>query len=158
MPFIDYGLDVLYYVCMPRNKGQPTEVEIKRGKGQPRRFTSGEELKTAMAQYLTHSQGHALFPSIAGFCVFCDMTHETYLQNGKYYPDAFSICEMMLESIVLSQHPQLNARVAFYLKNKFSNQYTDRTEQAIFTPEPLKINYDKLSEDELRTIKGILDK
>lgn len=144
MPFIDYGLDVLYYVCMPRNKGQP------------RMFTSGDELKAAMKQYLKKSMGR--FPSIAGFCVFCDMTKETYYQNREYYPDAFKIVEMMLEDEVLSQHPTLNSRVSFYLRNKFSDEYKERVEQAIFTPEPLKINYDKLSEEELRTIKDILDK
>lgn len=143
MPFIDYGLDVIYYVCMPRNKGQP------------RRFANGSELEQAMKDYL--AQGDK-FPNLAGFCVSADLNYDTYYMNKEYYPESFKNIELMLESAVLNVKPELTTRGIFYMKNKFKKDYQDRVEQAIFTPEPLKINYDKLSEEELRTIKDILDK
>jgi hypothetical protein len=124
-------------------------------KGQPRRFATGEELKEAMKKYLRLGR----FPSIAGFCAFCDMTPETYYQNRNYYPDAFKIIEMLLEDAVLNQHPTLNARVSFYLRNKFRDQYQDVIEQTIRVPDPIKtVNLDKLSPTELATMEAILQK
>lgn len=126
-------------------------------KGHPRRFATGDELIQAFKDYLAHAEQNGRFPSIAGFCVFADITTETYYSQREYYNDAFKKGELMLEEAVLSLNEKLTTRAIFYLKNKF--KYRDVTEQNINQKAEVKVtNLDNLDDKDLATMEAILAK
>lgn len=149
------------------------ENEYKRG--QPRRFQSGYELEDMMRGYLESCQPEKelrtandgkeyevtikpeTMPNVAGFCVYADMTYETFYQQKNYYPESFNKIQLMLETAVINSGRNSDNFRAFYMKNKFG--YTDKVQQEISTPEPLKIQrIEKLSDEELLMLKGLTKK
>ena len=109
-----------------------------------------------MAEYLQYAEANGRFPNIAGFCVFAKMNHDTYYSSGRLYPEAYKFVQDMLEDSVLSLNEKLTQRIALYLKNKFG--YRETMEQTIKVPEPITVNYSKLSTEELIQMKALLDK
>ena len=122
-------------------------------RGQPRRFTTEDDFITAMKNYLDIEK---VFPNIAGFCVYADISRETYYEHKVYYPYAYKKVEQMLEDAVLHIDPKYAARVIFYMKNKHG--YKDIQENTITVPEPITINYQNLPTDDLIRLKAIVEK
>jgi len=122
-------------------------------RGQPRRFSTEDDFTNAMKNYLEIEK---VFPNIAGFCVYADISRETYYEHKVYYPYAYKRVEQMLEDAVLHIDPKYAARVIFYMKNKHG--YKDIQEQNISVAEPIKINLSNLTDDELRTLKELQEK
>jgi len=126
-------------------------------KGNPRRFLNGDELVNDMKRFLSECRHEEKMPSIAGFCVFCDITYSTFYEQRAYYSESFDKINVMLESEVLNNHSNGDAFRMFYMKNKFG--YTDKIEQSIVTPEPIRIrNMEALDKDELLALKAITKK
>lgn len=124
--------------------------------GQPRRFFTGDEFLETMFEYLQNCYANQRFPNIAGFCVWSDITYETFYQQKNYYPEHFEKAQVMLEDNAINSKAVSEAMRIFYLKNKF--KYKDRLENEIVTPEPIRINMSALTDDELMTLKALTEK
>jgi hypothetical protein len=111
--------------------------------GAPRKFKTPDELTKKFTDYMKQCKKSMDFANIAGFCVFCDMTRETYYtykNNYKEYSDAIKKIELELENYTLSNtamHPTLKI---FYMKNKFSDQYRDKIEYDVTSNNEININ------------------
>jgi len=103
---------------------KPTVTKKVRGKGQPRAFETEQEFTDKFNKYLKHCETKELFANIAGFCVFTDITRETYYKQKEYYSDTFKKIENALENSTLQD--KNTTRSIFYLKNKFG--YADKQE------------------------------
>jgi hypothetical protein len=94
------------------------------GKGHPRSFKDGKAFQDRFNEYLSDCKDNEYFPNIAGFCVFADITRETYYKQKEYYSDTFKKIENSLENTTLQD--KNTTRAIFYLKNKFG--YADKQE------------------------------
>jgi len=101
-----------------------TDIDSKRGRGHPRSFSSNDDFFSRFLQYLDFCEDKKKFPNIAGFCMFCDITRETFYASQSYYSDAFEKIQQALEDSTLNDKNTI--RSIFYLKNKFG--YTDKQE------------------------------
>lgn len=129
----------------------------KNSRGQPRRFQSGEELERAMVDYVQWCIDAQHMPNVAGFCIHCDMTDETFYQQRNYYPESYKKVQLLLETAVINSKYVNEAFRIFYMKNKF--KYRDKVETEISTPEPIKIvRLDNLSDEELLTLEALTKK
>jgi len=93
------------------------------GKGHPRSFKTDEIFKQAFRDYITHCIDKDRFPNIAGFCVYSDITRDTYYAQQEYYSDTYNKTRQMLEDEVLQDN---SYRMQLYLKNTFG--YKDKQE------------------------------
>lgn len=126
-------------------------------RGQPRRFQSGKEFEESMMDYVSWCEQNQHMPNVAGFCVHCDMVYKTFYEQNDYYPESFEKVNMLLETSVINSKTNSDNFRAFYMKNKF--RYTDKVQNEIFTPEPIKIQHiERLSDDELLALKSITKK
>jgi len=131
--------------------------QMANGMGQPRRFSTGEELTEAVTKYVLMCMETKQMPNVAGFCIFSDLSWETWSKNKVYYPEHFKKAEMILEDGVIQSEKNSEAFRIFYMKNKFG--YSDRIVNEISTPEPIKLqNMDKLSDDDLIQLKQLTKK
>lgn len=131
--------------------------EAMNSRGQPRRFQTGQELEETMMSYVKWCEENNHMPNVAGFCVHADITYDTFYQQKGYYPESYVKINMLLETAVINSNKNSDSFRAFYMKNKFG--YTDKVEQSIVTPEPLKIqNIQKLSNEDLLLLKQITSK
>ena len=89
-----------------------------------RAFKDGKQFIDRFNEYLDKCKDEELFPNIAGFCVFADITRETYYKQKEYYSDTFKKIENTLENTTLQD--KNTTRMIFYLKNKFN--YKDKQE------------------------------
>lgn len=100
----------------------------KRGKGRPRKWDDAAAFVADASAYISKCQEHGAFANIAGFCVFADITRETFYTQNDYYSDAFKKVNEMLEEAALQSaitgYPP--SVLIFYLKNKCG--YKDRQE------------------------------
>ena len=112
------------------------------GKGQPRIFKDDQAFYDMAKSYIIMCKDETQLANIAGFCVYCDMTRESYYKQKEYYSDTFKKVENMLESAALN-HPA-TAMGIFYLKNKFG--FRDKIET-----ENINLNHD-MTEDEADAI------
>jgi len=87
-----------------------------------RAFKDGKEFIDKFNKYLSDCKTNEYFPNIAGFCVFADITRETYYKQKDYYSDTFKKIENSLENSTLQD--KNTTRAIFYLKNKFG--YADK--------------------------------
>jgi hypothetical protein len=130
---------------------------MPKSRGQPRRFTTGDQMVECMNEYLQQVKEEKAFPNIAGFCVFADINKDTFFAQVDYYSDSYKKVNDMLENAVLSTPNFKDARVIVYLKNKF--KYTDQIDQNITVPNPVNIvNYDAMSAEDLLKLREILSK
>lgn len=125
-------------------------------KGQPRRFSNDKELEEAMTEYIGWCLENRHLPNVAGFCVHCDITPETFYQQKNYYPDAYQKINALLETAVINNPFANDTMKIFYMKNKF--KYTDKVQQEIVTPEPIKIqHFERLTDEQLELLKVLTE-
>lgn len=124
--------------------------------GKPRRFESGEELEESMVEYIGWCESVGHLPNIAGFCVHCNMTQETFYQQKNYYPESYQKVQALLETAVINNPKASDTMKIFYMKNKF--KYTDKVQNEILTPEPIKIQHlERLSDSQLELLKELTE-
>lgn len=95
--------------------------QVKKDKGQPRKFKTKKEFEDAAIRYLADCIEKQRFANISGFAVFCHMNRDTFYAQEGYYSDTYALVNDMLEDEAL-QHNTQTARM--YLMNKFN--YSDR--------------------------------
>jgi hypothetical protein len=97
------------------------------GKGHPRSFPTAQDFRNRFDKYIDKCIAEERLPNVAGFCVFADITRETYYKQREYYSDTFKKIEMILEDEALNTNIAPAVKI-FYLKNKFSKDYKDKQE------------------------------
>lgn len=97
-------------------------------RGRPRSFKDADSFVRSFGDYLEYCSVNERFPNVAGFCVYADITRETFYKQNEYYSDAFKKIDMMLEDETLNARGMSPAEKIFYLKNKFSKHYRDKVE------------------------------
>lgn len=107
------------------------------GKGKPRIFGTADELMQAFADYLHKCMEHNQIANVAGFCVFSDITRDTFYKQQDYYPDAYQKIRQALEDRTVNNDKSV-AMSIFLLKNHFN--YSDRPEPD--SDETLKMSLD----------------
>ena len=134
-------------------------VKEDKPRGNPRRFATEQDFHNAVVEYLEACElKYKHFPNIAGFCVYHDITRETFYAQKNYYSDTYKKAQEMLENAVINTAHGSDTMKIFYLKNKFG--FKDRMENTITQDEPLKVSLqlDKLSNDELMLLKDLTAK
>lgn len=91
------------------------------GKGHPRAFKDDKTFINMFKKYIDHCTSKQRFANIAGFCVFADITRETFYKQKEYYSDTYNKVRNMLEDETL-QHNTYMAQL--YIKNTFD--YADK--------------------------------
>ena len=139
-----------------RNKDYKRERGKKMNKGQPRRFQTGEELENEMVEYIGWCESVGHLPNIAGFCVRCDITAETFYLQKNYYLESYQKVQALLETAVINNPKASDTMKIFYMKNKF--KYTDKVQNEIVTPEPIKIQHmERLTDAQLELLKELTE-
>ena len=69
--------------------------------GQPRRFKSDQELQDSFILYIQHCATKQFLPNISGFCVYIDITTETFYQQKNYYPYTYRKIRQALEDSLI---------------------------------------------------------
>jgi len=115
-------------------------MEDKRGR--PRAFKDEDAFKQKFLDYLEDCIERDRFPNIAGFCVFADITRDSYYAQKEYYSDTYLKTRDMLENEVWQDKTH---RGPLYLKSVFG--HTDR--QAVeSTNTNVNVEVDSLEEAE----------
>ena len=91
-------------------------------KGQPRKFQTAEEFEEMAVRYVEHCRDNGEFPNIAGFCVFCDMSDDTFYRLKEYYCESYKKVQMLLENAAINSRFGTDTWRIFYVKNKFGYQ------------------------------------
>lgn len=99
---------------------------MKKIRGTPRKFNTGEEFEEKAVEYVEFCSQNAQFPNVAGFCVFCDMHKDTFYSQRDIYPDSYKKVEQLLENAALNSRAASDTLRIFYMKNKCG--YADRTQ------------------------------
>lgn len=94
-------------------------------KGQPRTFVTEDIFKHKFNDYIDKCIAEEKLANIAGFCVFCDMTRETFYAQQNYYSDTYKKVQEILEDYTINAKINDTFKI-FYMKNKFN--YRDKTE------------------------------
>ncbi len=94
-------------------------------RGQPRSFKTEKEFQKSFEDYVNYCKENKRFANIAGFCVFCDVTRETFYKQQEYYSDTYKKIQDSLEDHTLNCHLSPAEKI-FYMKNKFG--YSDKVE------------------------------
>lgn len=118
-----------------------------------RAFKDDKAFINKFREYIDHCSEKKRFANIAGFCVFADITRETFYKQKEYYSDTYNKVRNMLEDETL-QHNTYMAQL--YIKNTFG--YADK--QKI---ESENVNHNineevKTPEERKKRIKELLDK
>lgn len=100
-------------------------MEEVRGRGQPRSFKNEQEFKDKFDEYIDYCIKNERLANIAGFCVFTDITRETFYNQEQYYFDTYKKIQNLLEDYTINAKINDTFKI-FYMKNKFN--YRDRTE------------------------------
>lgn len=124
--------------------------ELKRGKGQPRSFASDIEFQETFDKYIDKCVTVNDLPNIAGFCVYADITRETFYNQEQYYFDTFKKIQYILEDRAINAKINDTFKI-FYLKNKFN--YKDKTEVDQTLTANVS-NYKELTVTELKKLAG----
>jgi len=123
------------------------------GKGHPRAFKDEKEFIKQFKKYIDQCVNKERFANIAGFCVFADITRETFYKQKEYYSDTYNKVRNMLEDETL-QHNTYMAQL--YIKNTFN--YKDKQEIESNNINH-NINEEVLSSEERKArIKELLEK
>ena len=93
-------------------------MEDKRGKGQPKKFETKDVFYSKFVEYEEQCELKEKLMNVAGFCVFCMMTRETFYKQKDYYSDTFDIINSALEDGALNNKTVAPAILSLYLKNK----------------------------------------
>lgn len=120
------------------------------GKGRPRSFTTEQDFKNKFDEYIDYCIKNERLANIAGFCVFSDITRETFYNQEQYYFDTYKKIQNLLEDYTINAKINDTFKI-FYMKNKFN--YRDR--QEIDQNINANINsYKELSVEELKKLAG----
>ena len=57
--------------------------------GQPRRFPTEDDFQQSFIAYIQHCADKQFLPNVAGFCVYADITKETFYKQQEYYSDSY---------------------------------------------------------------------
>lgn len=100
-------------------------MEVAKGKGHPRSFKDEQEFKDKFNSYIDYCIKNERLANIAGFCVYTDITRETFYNQEQYYFDTYKKIQDILEDTTINAKINDTFKI-FYMKNKFG--YKDRTE------------------------------
>ncbi len=70
--------------------------------GKPRRFPSDRDFQASFEGYIEHCLGQKLQPNISGYCVYCDMTRDTFYAQQQHYPDTYKKVRHALEDTLVN--------------------------------------------------------
>lgn len=87
-----------------------------------RKFENEQEFYDKFVEYIKYCEDHQRMASIAGFAVYCKMNRDTFYESKKFYPEAGSMIEDILEDYTLNADIHHVLKM-FYLKCKF--RYND---------------------------------
>ena len=96
-----------------------------RGKGHPRSFPTEQDFKNKFDEYIDYCIKNERLANIAGFCVFANISRETFYNQEEYYFDTYKRIQNVLEDYTINAKINDTFKI-FYMKNKFN--YKDRTE------------------------------
>ena len=125
-------------------------MEEVRGRGQPRSFKNEQEFKDKFDEYIDYCIKNERLANIAGFCVFTDITRETFYNQEQYYFDTYKKIQNLLEDYTINAKINDTFKI-FYMKNKFN--YRDRQEIDQNINANVN-NYKELSVEELKKLAG----
>lgn len=91
-----------------------------------RAFKTKEDFIDKFKQYINKCKIEKELPNIAGFCVYCDITRETFYAQQNYYSDTFKKANDILEDATINSKDINDTFKIFYMKNKFG--YKDKSE------------------------------
>ena len=77
--------------------------------GQPRRFPSEDDFQRSFIEYIQHCADKQFLPNVAGFCVYADITKETFYKQQEYYSDSYKKIRQALEDSLI-QHERFGQK------------------------------------------------
>lgn len=86
--------------------------------GRPKIFKTGEEFEEKAVQYVEFCQQNGQFPNVAGFCVFCDISDDTYFRVRGEFSESFKKVQRLFENAALNSKAVSDTVRIFYMKNK----------------------------------------
>lgn len=89
-----------------------------------RAFKTKDIFINKFKEYITECADKEKLPNIAGFCVYCDITRETFYAQEDYYSDTFKKVNDILEDATINSKNINDTFKIFYMKNKFG--YKDK--------------------------------
>ena len=89
--------------------------------GRPRRFQTEESFQECVIEYLKVCEDRRDMANISGFCVFADITRDTFYEYETYYPNSYKKAKQALEDRAIN-YKGAPAMAIFYLKNTFGYQ------------------------------------
>lgn len=89
-----------------------------------RAFKTKEIFIDKFREYIDNCASEEKLPNIAGFCVYCDITRETFYAQEEYYSDTFKKVNDILEDATINSKNINDTFKIFYMKNKFG--YKDK--------------------------------
>lgn len=91
-----------------------------------RAFKTDADFIDSFRIYIDKCRTEKNLPNIAGFCVYCDITRETFYAQQNYYSDTFKKVNDILEDATINSKDINDTFKIFYMKNKFG--YRDKQE------------------------------
>jgi hypothetical protein len=127
------------------NKQAARDEAVKKQMGQPRKFKTELEFQESFIRYLTfcNNQDPKRIPNIAGYCVFNDITRDTYYKQEEYYSDSFAKTRMALEDAIVNIKDTI--RSIFLSKVYFNYRDSDPPQSLI------SVNYNNVSDKQLES-------
>lgn len=124
-------------------KKQARQEAIKKAMGQPRRWLTEEAFIQEFVSYLNHCDqcDPKKIPNVAGFCVYADITRETFYKQEEYYSDGYQKVRLALEDKTINIKDTI--RSIFLLKANFGYRDSDPPQSA------LTINYSNVPPNQL---------
>lgn len=99
------------------------------GGGRPPKYADAESLSKKVKLYLGRCIEDRSMPNKAGFCVFADISRDTYNEYKKKFPDAIKGFEARVEDAWVQRLGGNSPTGAiFYLKNAFKEDYREKQE------------------------------
>ena len=89
--------------------------------GRPRRFQTEESFQNAILEYLKVCEDRKDLANKKGFCVFADITEDTFYEQEAYYPESYKKASHALEDRAIN-YKGAPAMAIFYMKNAFGYQ------------------------------------
>ena len=77
--------------------------------GQPRRFPTEDDFQQSFISYIQHCADKQFLPNVAGFCVYADITKETFYKQQDYYSDSYKKIRQALEDSLI-QHERFGQK------------------------------------------------
>ena len=107
-----------------------------------RAFKTKDIFINKFKEYINKCKTEKELPNIAGFCVYSDITRETFYAQQEYYSDTFKKVNDILEDATINSKDINDTFKIFYMKNKFG--YKDKQEN---------INVDTSYEEYLKRVE-----